>query len=53
MTTLNLNNTTPQNTIICCLECNLQRRRKNSDKFKFTKQIETKQIKISKIGQHE
>ena len=25
------------NTIICCLKCNLQRRRKNSTKFKFSK----------------
>ena len=29
-----------ENTIICCLKCNLQRRRKNSEKFKFTKQLE-------------
>ena len=28
---------TNQNTIISCLKCNLQRRRKNSEKFKFTK----------------
>jgi hypothetical protein len=27
------------NTIICCLKCNLQRRRKNSEKFKFSKQM--------------
>lgn len=27
------------NTIICCLKCNLQRRRKNSTKFKFSKQM--------------
>jgi hypothetical protein len=27
------------NTIISCLKCNLQRRRKNSTKFKFSKQI--------------
>ena len=27
------------NTIICCLKCNLQRRRKNSTKFKFSKQL--------------
>ena len=27
------------NTVICCLKCNLQRRRKNSEKFKFTKQF--------------
>jgi hypothetical protein len=36
------------NTIISCLHCNLQRRRKNSEKFKFTKQLETKQIIIKK-----
>lgn len=38
-----------KNTIICCLKCNLQRRRKNSDKFLFTKKLETHQIKIKKI----
>lgn len=38
-----------ENTIICCLKCNLQRRRKNSEKFLFTKQLETEQIKIKKI----
>jgi len=27
------------NTIICCLKCNLQRRRTNSTKFKFSKQM--------------
>lgn len=32
-----------QNTVICCLKCNLERRRKSSDAFKFTKQL-----KISK-----
>lgn len=37
-----------ENTIVCCLGCNLQRRRKNSDKFLFTKQLETNQIKIKK-----
>ncbi len=37
-----------ENTIICCLECNLQRRRKNSDKFLFTKQLENNIIKIKK-----
>ena len=36
------------NTIIACLECNLQRRRKNSEKFKFSKQLENKQIIIKK-----
>tara|TARA_B100000035_G_scaffold305590_1_gene306601 strand:+ start:4639 stop:5208 length:570 start_codon:yes stop_codon:yes gene_type:complete len=39
---------TNSNTIISCLHCNLQRRRKNSEKFKFTKQLETKQIIIKK-----
>ena len=37
------------NTIISCLECNLQRRRKNSEKFKFSKQLENKQIIIKII----
>ena len=32
-----------ENTVICCLKCNLERRRKSSDAFKFTKQL-----KISK-----
>tara|TARA_B110001450_G_scaffold254809_1_gene280934 strand:- start:11627 stop:12199 length:573 start_codon:yes stop_codon:yes gene_type:complete len=41
---------TDKNTIVCCLQCNLQRRRKNSEKFKFTKQLETKQLKINKIN---
>jgi len=39
---------TNDNTIIACLKCNLQRRRKNSDKFLFTKQLETNQLKIKK-----
>jgi hypothetical protein len=37
------------NTIICCLKCNLQRRRKNSEKFKFTKQLEHKLLLLKKI----
>ena len=37
-----------ENTIVCCLKCNLQRRRKNSDKFLFTKQLENNVIKIKK-----
>ena len=37
-----------ENTIACCLKCNLQRRRKNSDKFLFTKQLENNIIKIKK-----
>tara|TARA_Y100000591_G_scaffold311711_1_gene315406 strand:+ start:1914 stop:2459 length:546 start_codon:yes stop_codon:yes gene_type:complete len=40
---------TNKNTIICCLKCNLERRRKNSDKFLFSKQLQTNQIKIKKI----
>ena len=28
-----------ENTIICCLKCNLQRRKKNMEAFKFTKQL--------------
>ena len=39
-----------ENTIICCLKCNLQRRRKNSDKFLFSKQLETNTMKIKKIN---
>ena len=30
---------TYDNVVIACLECNLQRRRTNSDKFLFTKQM--------------
>jgi hypothetical protein len=30
---------TNENTKICCLKCNLERRRQNDDKFKFTKQM--------------
>ena len=37
------------NTIICCLKCNLQRRRKNSEKFKFTKQLEHNLLFLKKI----
>ena len=40
---------TNENTIICCLKCNLQRRRKNSDKFLFTKQLENNTMKIKKV----
>jgi hypothetical protein len=40
---------TNDNTIVCCLQCNLERRRKNSEKFKFSKQLETNQIKINKV----
>ena len=36
------------NTIICCLKCNLQRRRKNSEKFKFTKQLEHNLLLLKK-----
>ena len=37
------------NTIICCLKCNLQRRRKNSEKFKFSKQLEHNLITLKKL----
>jgi hypothetical protein len=37
------------NTIICCLKCNLQRRRKNSAKFKFSKQLEHNLIVLKKL----
>ena len=37
------------NTIICCLKCNLQRRRKNSAKFKFSKQLEHNFIVLIKL----
>jgi hypothetical protein len=36
------------NTIISCLKCNLERCRQNSEKFKFTKQLQTNQFKITK-----
>jgi len=45
----NFDEHTNDNTIITCLECNLQRRRKNSEKFLFTKQLESKQIIIKKL----
>jgi len=35
---------TRENTIICCLKCNLQRRRTNKDKFQFTKTLKIKGI---------
>ena len=44
----NLDEHTSQNTIIACLKCNLERRRKNSEKFKFTKQLQNSTIKITK-----
>lgn len=37
------------NTIICCLKCNLQRRRLNSDKFKFTKSLSSNNTVLKKI----
>ena len=40
---------TNSNTLICCLQCNLERRRKNSEKFKFSKQLATNQIVINKV----
>ena len=36
---------TRENTIICCLKCNLQRRCTNKDKFEFTKILKIKGIK--------
>ena len=45
----NFDEHTNDNTIITCLGCNLQRRRKNSEKFLFTKQLESKQIIIKKL----
>ena len=38
-----------ENTIICCLKCNLQRRRKNSEKFKFSKHLEHNLLVLKKI----
>ncbi len=35
---------TRENTIICCLKCNLQRRCTNKDKFEFTKRLKIKGI---------
>tara|TARA_B100000902_G_C27169774_1_gene843163 strand:- start:595 stop:1113 length:519 start_codon:yes stop_codon:yes gene_type:complete len=32
------------NTVICCLKCNLERRIQNSSNFKFTKQLKIKKI---------
>ena len=45
----NLDEHTSLNTIIACLKCNLERRRKNSEKFKFTKQLQNCTIKITKV----
>jgi hypothetical protein len=36
---------TRENTIICCLKCNLQRRCINKDKFEFTKKLSMCKIK--------
>jgi hypothetical protein len=33
------------NVIVCCLRCNLQRRRQNKDKFLFTKQLKIVKVK--------
>lgn len=44
----NLDEHTSQNTIIACLKCNIERRRKNSEKFKFSKQLQNTTIKITK-----
>lgn len=46
----NFDEHTNANTIIACLKCNLERRRKNSEKFKFTKQLENSTIKITKTS---
>jgi len=35
---------TCENTLISCLKCNLERRRKQSEAFKFTKQLKIKKI---------
>ena len=40
----NFHEHTNENTVISCLDCNLQRRKKNSQKFKFTKQLTIKKI---------
>lgn len=32
------------NTVICCLQCNLQRRIRDSEKFVFTKQLKLKKL---------
>lgn len=34
----NLNHS-DENTVICCLKCNLERRKKNMEAFRFTKQL--------------
>ena len=44
----NLDEHSSDNTIISCLKCNLERRRKNSEKFKFTKQLQNNLITIKK-----
>ena len=31
-----------ENTVICCLKCNLERRRLDAEKFRFTKQLKIK-----------
>ena len=32
------------NTVICCLKCNLERRVQNANNFKFTKQLRIKKV---------
>ena len=32
------------NVVICCLKCNLQRRVRDDEKFKFTKQLKLKKV---------
>lgn len=45
----NLDEHTNLNTVIACLKCNIQRKRTNSEKFKFTKQLTSKKLIIQKL----
>lgn len=45
----NLDEHTNLNTVIACLKCNIQRKRINSEKFKFTKQLTSKNVLIKKL----
>lgn len=38
-----------ENTVVACLKCNLQRRRINSEKFKFTKNLTSNNMVIKKL----
>jgi len=40
----NDNSHTKDNTVIACLDCNLKRRRRDADKFYFTKNLTIKKI---------